>query len=403
MYDAPARESFEVQELLGKGAFGTTYRCLVLNPDLVEEYGTDQVAIKVPHDHKRREFRDDFEMNALLYQKMRRACAPNICRYLGVEAFHNRLAMVMEYVPNGTLRSKIRRGRIPIMEAVQLTEGILDGIAIIHSHQIFHRDIKPENVLMEGSTPKVADLGLSRLLTADERASSNRGTLLYMSPEAFGKEGASFAADVWSTGVTLYEMLTGSFPFGEWDTPVGVQYDLVCRQPHAPACELKPDVPVALSEIIDRALVKDPTDRFSAAQMAEVLRRFRDEFETAPEREVEQEIARIVAAQLGPDEVESLLQSILHRFPSSPRANRELGEFYNRQQRYREAIETFERGIASAPKSAILHWDAGITFRSIGERDQSAAHLRKAVELGLDPSYRRYAEAILRTLESSKS
>ena len=118
---------------------------------------------------------------------------------------------------------------------------------MIHHEHVFHRDIKPENILLEGDTPKIADLGIARMLDANELASTGIGSLPYMSPEILGKEGASFPSDLWSLGVTLYEMVTGRLPF---DGTLGELADMIRRTEPLAACKVCPDVPAGLSEII---------------------------------------------------------------------------------------------------------------------------------------------------------
>jgi serine/threonine-protein kinase len=109
--------------------------------------------------------------------------------------------MAMEYVHHGSLRKKLgplgSQKRLDISEAVEITEGILSGVAVIHQEHIIHRDIKPENILMDERTPKVADFGISRMLESNELASTTTGTLYYMSPEILGDAGADFRSAIY--------------------------------------------------------------------------------------------------------------------------------------------------------------------------------------------------------------
>jgi serine/threonine protein kinase len=205
-------ESFELLELLGRGGFAHTYRARVLDSELIEEYGTDEIALKIPLAGKQRALRKDFEINATLHVRLKPLRSANLVRYLGVEIFRGQLVMAMEYVRHGSLRRKLgpldSQKRVEIPEAVEITEGVLSGLAVIHQEHIFHRDIKPENILMDDKIPKVADMGIARMLESNELASSTTGTLYYMSPEILGEAGADFRSDLWSVGVTLYEMVT---------------------------------------------------------------------------------------------------------------------------------------------------------------------------------------------------
>src|SRR6185295_17677035 len=100
--------------------------------------------------------------------------------------FRNQIVMAMEYISGGSLRNVIgidkKQKRLPVEDAVRIAIGVLDGLAVIHREHVFHRDIKPENILMDGKTPKIADLGISRMLGTNELASTTTGTLYYMSP-----------------------------------------------------------------------------------------------------------------------------------------------------------------------------------------------------------------------------
>lgn len=145
--------------------------------------------------------RKDFEINATLHVRLKPLRSVNLVRYLGVEIFRGQLVMAMEYVHHGSLRKKLgplgSQKRLDISEAVEITEGILSGVAVIHQEHIIHRDIKPENILMDERTPKVADFGISRMLESNELASTTTGTLYYMSPEILGDAGADFRSAIY--------------------------------------------------------------------------------------------------------------------------------------------------------------------------------------------------------------
>src|SRR5262249_26836995 len=200
-----------------EGGLGGSWRGRVLDPGRIEDYGATEVALKIPLDKdKERVLEKELELNAVLHARLRGIRSPNIVRYLGVTTFQGRLVMVMEFIHGGSLRDVLRKApsrRLSVAEAVRITKGILAGLALIHAEHVFHRDLKPDNILMDQETPKLSDLGLSRLLDSNELAHTTSGTLYYMSPELLGEEGASLNSDIWSVGVTLYEMLTGRLPF----------------------------------------------------------------------------------------------------------------------------------------------------------------------------------------------
>ena len=201
-------EPFELLELLGMGGFAQTYRARVLHPDVLEDFGSEIIALKIPLPQKERALKQDLEMNILLHLRIKDLQSVNLVRYLGFDWYDGKIVLAFEYIASGSLRDKIgnigSQKRLPIDEAVKIAEGILKGLSAIHSEQVFHRDIKPENILMQGNVAKIADLGLSRFLNPNELASTTSGSPFYMSPEILSRTGASFSSDIWSRGVTNY-------------------------------------------------------------------------------------------------------------------------------------------------------------------------------------------------------
>jgi tetratricopeptide (TPR) repeat protein len=223
--------------------------------------------------------------------------------------------------------------------------------------------------------------------------------MFYMSPEILGREGASFTSDLWSLGVTLYEMVTGTLPFGDLDTPLGELADMIRRMEHRPACELNPEIPSTLSAIIDRSLRKKATDRYtSATEMRETLRQFRQR----AQNQIEEEMAAIREAMAGMDQIghaEAKIQKLVAKYPRDARAYQYLGEFYNRCQRFPEALAAFEKGLEINRDHALLHWDLALVYQRIGRREDAARALKRAIALGLDASLQRHATTLLKVLE----
>lgn len=406
-FDTPPDEPFELLERLGAGGFAITYKARVLDEYLREEFGTDEVALKIPLDKKKeRVLKREFELNASLHLRLKGLKSLNIVRYLGFAFFDRRFVMAMEYVGQGSLRRVLgevgQQKRLPIAEAVAIAEGVLNGLTVIHSEHIFHRDIKPENILMEGRTPKIADLGIARILDSDELASTTTGTIYYMSPEILSEEGASFTSDIWSLAVTLYEMVTGKLPFGGPGKALGTMADLIRRIDPTPACELCPDVPRALSEIIMKSLRKRPSERHATAgEMCEALRKFRQKVES----HVDEELAAIRGAMTGIDnegEVEKKLRSLALKYPKEPRVYQHLGEFYNRCGRFADAIDAFKEGLKITPDHALLHWDLALAYQKVGKRAEAAQGLERAMALGLDASFQRHAASLLKVLRGGQ-
>lgn len=399
-------KQFKLKKHLGTGGFAHTFLAQVLDVKLIEKYGTDRVVLKIPNGpNKQMALNDEIELNAALHMRLKSINSPNLCRYLGFNVFRRDLVMVMEYCSGGSLRKILGmpgfQKRLPVEYAIQIAQGVLGGLIIIHNERIFHRDIKPENILMdEEKTPKVSDLGISKMLGSVDQASSTVGTLHYMSPEMLGSEGASFPADIWSMGVTLYEMVTGRWPFGDPETPMGVMADLIRRETQEKPCEVCSDVPSWLSDLIDIALKKNAADRFhSAAEMLEALSRAEQrpdlfEKEAAEVKELMQ------AGETGA-RMDEALRRLAEKFPENAQVYHYFGQYYNRCQLRREAADAFQKGLKLDRNNALLHWDLALACQGMGRTLEAVEHIERALELKLDPKLQEYAKTMLKALRAS--
>ena len=397
-------EPLELLAPLGAGGFATTFKARVLVEDLIRDWGSDIVAVKIPLG-KKQEYvlTHEVERNGLLHMRLREMQAANLVRYLGFCVFRGQLVMAMQYVSGGSLRGMIgsvgAQKRLPLDEATEIAEGILLGLAAIHREHILHRDIKPENILMDGRVPKIADLGISRMLNSNELA-SQAGTLFYMSPELLDIQGASFPSDIWSLGVTLYEMVTGRIPFGDMTTPVGLIVDNIRRGDIIPPRDLRPDIPEELERIILKAMERNLERRFqSPEEMIESLQAWRRG--TTPKVNEELEAAReLMSSMEPPPGAEQKLKGLLAKYPDDPKAYQYLGEYYNRCERPGDAIAVFQEGLKRAPKNGLLHWDLALSYQRRGQKADAAASLERAMALGLDASLQRHASMLLKALKA---
>ena len=234
------------------------------------------VALKVLRDHYAkdglfvRRFRKEAQSAAALNH-------PNVVKVYDLGcAEDGRYFIAMEYVPGGNLKEHIfGRGHLDPAEAARLAWQVAEALGAAHELGIVHRDIKPQNVLLdEADNAKVADFGIA--LAASRTSTSGTdllfGTASYMSPEQAMGERVGPESDLYSLGVVLYEMLTGSVPFAA-EGPLATAMKHVTEQPVSPK-ERDPSVPETMDALVMRLLAKNPEDRYaSAAELAEDLLR----------------------------------------------------------------------------------------------------------------------------------
>jgi serine/threonine-protein kinase len=193
---------------------------------------------------------------------------PNIAAVHHAFWLNDDLVMVMELVEGATLRSLLEVGRIPLKTALNFAGQALGALHYAHQHSVVHRDVTPANILITpGGVVKLTDFGLAKA-PSDLRLTQTgalMGSLYYMSPEQVrGISTLDGRTDVYSLGVVLYEMTTGSRPF-EAEDPFSLMRAHVQQAP-TPPCEVNPSLPPELNEILLAALAKEPERRFSSAE-----------------------------------------------------------------------------------------------------------------------------------------
>lgn len=193
---------------------------------------------------------------------------PNIVSIYDVGNDHGMQYLVMEYVDGTNLKEYLRDNfPLPLERIQSIMEQILSAVAQAHSLGIIHRDLKPLNILMdkEGNI-KISDFGIAMALNDEGMTQTNSvlGTVHYLSPEQACGSQATKRSDIYSLGVILYELLTGSVPFvGETPVSVAIKHS----RNELPSVRKKdPSIPQSLENIITRATAKDPTDRYSSVE-----------------------------------------------------------------------------------------------------------------------------------------
>ena len=192
---------------------------------------------------------------------------PHICTIYGFdETADGRLFLAMAYYDGETLQQRTARGPLPPGEAVRIAAQMAEGLAKAHAHGIVHRDIKPANVMITADGEvKLLDFGLAALpeVTAMTGRGLALGTLSYMAPEQARGEAVDRRVDLWALGVVLYQMLSGRMPFAG-DSAPAVLYRILHVTPD-PVHLSGAGIPLELSRLVGRALMKDPAERYQSA------------------------------------------------------------------------------------------------------------------------------------------
>jgi serine/threonine protein kinase len=252
---------YVLEELVGAGGMSSVYRA---HDRLLER----DVALKFLHSTYR-EDEEAVERFRREAQAVARLSHPNVVTVIdrGEEDGHQ--FIVFEYVDGITLKDHLaRRGPLPPAEALAIAIEVGEALAYAHSHGIVHRDVKPQNVILNGNgAAKVSDFGIAHSV-AVEKDVTQTGTVLgtgdYIAPEQASGQPVVPASDVYGLGCVLFELLTGSPPFsGSSFVDVAMQH--IHAQPPS-LLELRPDVPPRIAAAVERALAKDPADRFPSME-----------------------------------------------------------------------------------------------------------------------------------------
>ena len=248
---------YELEEVVGHGGMSSVYRA---HDSLLERY----VALKVLHEQYNEDeaFVERFKREARSVAQLQH---PNIVTVIDRGEEGGRQYIVFEYIDGENLKEfVVRKGRLDVREALEIALEIARALAFAHEHGLIHRDVKPQNVLLNGDgRAKVTDFGIARSLDV-EHGVTQTGTVLgtsnYIAPEQASGQPVDVHTDVYSLGVVLYELLTGDVPFpGESFVAVAMKH---VQEAPPNVLDTRGDVPLRVAAAIDRALEKDPAQRF---------------------------------------------------------------------------------------------------------------------------------------------
>lgn len=275
-------ERYRLDAMLGDGGMGTVYRASDLNLER-------QVAIKLMHSH----FAHQDEFRARLIQEARAAAQLDHPSIVSVYDFGDSelgMFIAMEYVDGGSLRDHLRRLQrlqkfLPLSQSIQIGFQIAEALDYAHLQRIIHRDVKPGNIILKrltrpdeaGAQPfraLLTDFGLVKLQEGSSLTQSGAtvGTPTYMAPEQCEGREVDGRADLYSLGVVLYELVTNRLPFAFQSLSEAIAAHKNRVLP-PPITDSRPDAPLQLNSLLQRALAKAPEDRFATgAEMADALR-----------------------------------------------------------------------------------------------------------------------------------
>ncbi len=249
---------YEILGVLGSGGMGKVFKVRNVISDRVEA-----MKILLPDLAGRQDLADRFSREIKVLATLNH---PNIAALRTALTLDNQLVMVMEYVEGVTLATRLEGGPIPVVDALNYIDQVLSALSYAHKQNVIHRDIKPANMMLTpAGVVKLMDFGIAR--SGNEpgltKTGTTMGSLYYMSPEQVKGQPTDARSDLYSVGVSLYEMVTGARPF-----QADSDYSLMAahlQQPPKPPIEVRSDLPPALNEIILLAIAKEPAQRLQSA------------------------------------------------------------------------------------------------------------------------------------------
>lgn len=248
---------YEIQEKIGEGGFGAVYRAY--QPTVRRT-----VAIKVilPQYANHPDFIRRFEAEAQLVARLEH---PFIIPLHDYWREADGAYLVMRYFRGGTLKDKLKRdGALSDIQAIRLVEQVAAALAVAHRYGVIHRDLKPANILLDDEgNAFLTDFGIAKDIGHPGQLTQEKiliGSPAYLAPEQITSDTIAPQADIYSLGVVIFEILTGVHPYG--DVSSGQLLAMHLRDPLPPLASLRPDLPEAVNQVIQKATAKQPVERY---------------------------------------------------------------------------------------------------------------------------------------------
>ena len=260
-----------IESLIGVGGMANVYKGRDVRTG-------NQIAVKV----LKEEFLDNEELVRRFKNESKAISIlnhPNIVKVYDVSVTDQLQYIVMEYIDGITLKEylKQRNGALTWKEVVHFATQVLSALDHAHSKGIVHRDVKPQNIMLQADgSIKMMDFGIARFSRAQSQTVSDKaiGSVHYISPEQAKGDHTDARTDIYSVGVMMYEMLSGKLPF-DGTGAVSIAIMQISEKPK-PRAEVAPNIPVGLRQITEKAMEKDPADRYQSAQeMLDAIAAFR--------------------------------------------------------------------------------------------------------------------------------
>lgn len=252
---------YELRQVLGKGAMGTVYEGF--DPIIARRVAIKTVRLPDAEDEEAQEELARFKREA---QAAGRLSHPNIVGVFDYGETTEIAYIVMEFVDGTTLKHVVDRNeRFELAEVVRIMEALMAGLQFSHDRGVVHRDIKPANLMLtKDGEVKIADFGIARIESSSmTQAGTMLGTPSYMSPEQFMGQTVDERTDLYSSGVLLYQLLTGEKPFEGGLT--AIMHKVLNTEPPVPSA-LSVTVPQSFDAVVRKAMAKRPDDRFATAR-----------------------------------------------------------------------------------------------------------------------------------------